>query len=150
MRRAESKEIDGFVFHVTQLPGMRGVKLWHKLVRTAAPAVLKSLGGANASKLNLANMDVAALAEGAQILFQSFSESDLEQLIRTLFETAILEHEGQKLPLMQVFDDKLSGRVMTVLKGVWFALGVNFSDFLPELRAVGAAAPESLSKGSNG
>jgi hypothetical protein len=97
--------------------------------------------------MNLANLDIGELADGAKMLLENFSEGDLEQLVKTVFEGATLGTEGHEYPLMQVMDEKLSGRVMTLLKGVWFALQVNFGDFFGALRAsAGAEAPLLKSK----
>jgi hypothetical protein len=143
MRETKSQEIDGITFHVQQLPAMRAMKLMHKLVKAVGPAMLKALGeDPAAAKAGLASMNVSALAEGASILFENFSDADLEALIRTLFETAFVTVDGQKMQLMPVFDDKLSGRPGTVLKGLKFALEVNYSDFFGEfLAGVGALRP---------
>lgn len=146
-RESKTAEIDGYVFTVQQLPAMRSMKLMHKLAKAVGPAMLKALGSEFLNKMNLGVMQVGALSEGMQLLFEAFSETDLEQLVKTLFETAKLECEGQTFPMMAVFDEKLAGRLGTIMKAVKFALEVNYSDFFGGLLAgVAALSPVPLSK----
>lgn len=143
MRESQSKTIDGLTFTVGQLPAMRAVKLMHRLARAVGPAMLKSLAGANvASVKDIANLDLnlGDAADGVAMMFDKFTENDLEALIRELFETATVVHNGNTVPLMPVFDHVMQGRAGTVMKAVKFALEVNYQDFLGALLAQVAGA----------
>lgn len=131
MREQQTREIDGLRFTVQMLPAMRATRLWHRILKGAAPAFLKAAGSA---KSGLADADVSALADAAQLLFNNFSESDFEGILRELLETTLVEKDGKQFPLMPVFDDLMRGRTVTLLKLVRFALEVNYSDFFDGLR----------------
>lgn len=147
-RETRSATIDGFTFTVQQLPAMRAIKLMHKLTRAAGPALLKAVGGA-AGGVKLSNLNLADMADGAQTLFDKFSEDDLEALIKTLFEGAVLGVDGKEYPLSPgVLDIQLSGKPGTILKAVRFALEANYADFFGEFLAGVAVLKASPSKES--
>lgn len=138
-RETKSKEIDGTVFTVTQLPAMRGIKLMHKLARALGPAVIKAATGGN----KIGDQDIAGFGDAAQAAFDRFSAEDLDGLIKELFETGTMSLDGNTVPIMPVFNDALAGKLVTVIKAVQFALEVNYSDFLgaflASVRLVGPA-----------
>ncbi len=145
-RQSRTEEIDGVTFTVQQMPAKRALLMLHKITKAIAPALGKSLEGASLGDFKLADLELKNLGDAAQLLFQNFSESDLEQLNSQLLETATVVHEGKELPLMRVFDEVMAGKIGTVLKLLKLALEVNYGDFTGALLAtVGAqsAAPPS-------
>lgn len=149
MRQTKEKEIDGIRFSVQQLPAMRGVLLMHKLARAVGPAMLKALSGAGDSQkgVSIASVDLGGIADSVGLVFDRFSASDLEALIKELFETATLTDGANTFPVMQVFDNVLAGKTSTIFKAIRFALEVNYQDFLGALAAsvsaLGASQSES-------
>src|SRR6185295_19587028 len=139
MREIDSREIDGVTFRVQQLPVKRAIKLMHKLARAGVPALLKAVGGSDLKKLSLSDLDLSSLGDAATMLFDRFSEQDLDQVMQELLEGATLEFEGKELPALKSLDVALRGKPLTLMKGLGFALEVNFGDFLPALLAAGGA-----------
>ena len=131
MLKSESRQFDDLVVTVQQLPAMRGVLLSRKLARIAAPAIgaLKSVS---------LDADVSVLGDALVQVLEQLSEKDLEELIKTLLETATVEVDGKIAPLRPVFDMVFAGKVLTVFKVLAFAIEVNFLDFFGPLRAMSA------------
>lgn len=150
-RQTQEKEIDGFRFSVQQLPGMRSLRLMHKLAKALGPGVLKALSGAPEGAgggVSLGNLDLGNLADGLSLLFDKFSADDFEAVVRELFETATVTENGNTFPMMQVFDNTFAGRPDVVLKAVQFALEVNYKSFFGVFLAAarGAGSLSGISK----
>lgn len=133
-QKSETRVFEDMAVTVQQLPATRGVKLSRKLMSVMAP-VVGALQGLSLDK------DVGALGDAVAKALDQFSEKDLDDLIRTLLETAKVETEGRIAPLMPLFDGLFAGRILLVYKVVAFALEVNFADFLETFRALKANAP---------
>ncbi len=140
MQKTETRVFDDMAVTVQQLPAMRGVKLSRKLMTVAAP-VVGALQGLSLDK------DVSTLGDAVAKALEQFSEKDLDELIRTLLETAKVETEGRIAPLMPLFDGLFAGKILTVYKVVAFALEVNFADFFEAFRALKAAPPAAPAEG---
>lgn len=135
MQKTETRVFDDLAITVQQLPATRGVKLSRKLMTVAAP-VVGALQGMSLDR------DVSALGDALAKALEQFSEKDLEELIRTLLETAKVETEGRIAPLMPLFDGLFAGRILTVYRVLAFALEVNFADFFEAFRALKSRTPE--------
>ena len=149
MRKSQTKTIDGMTFTVQALPAMRQLRLKPRILDAlAAPAskIAAAFGG------SLASTDVAALGDALTALCQKLTPAEYEALTRELLETTTVQHDGQTLPLMPVFDDVMCGRTLTVDKLLLFALEVNYGDFFAAGRAAFATArlvsPSKESTGS--
>lgn len=110
----KSKEIDGVTYTVTQLPGMKALKMQPRLARVIAPA------------LALASTDVGA---GIASLFERLTPDELDAIARELLFNATAD----EIPLFGTkgcFDSHFAGcseRVLTLLR---FAIEeVNFAGF---------------------
>ena len=131
MIKSETRVFEDMAITVQQLPATRGVKLSRKLATVAAP-VIGALQGLSLDK------DVGVLGEALTKALDQLSEKDLDELIRTLLETAKVETEGKIAPLMPMFDGLFAGRILLVYKVIAFALEVNFADFFEAFRALKA------------
>lgn len=122
----QDKVIDGHTYVVSQLPGMRGVLLFHRLATTCAPALARVAevlvtSGAD----NLEDLPIAPLAAAIQVLGEKLGPKELEGLIKELLATATVD--GQ--PLLAAFDLHFQGRALAVYKVLAFSFEVNFGDF---------------------
>lgn len=133
MRESKSKDIDGLLLTVQQLPAMRSTLLMHKLGKAVGPALAKMVSGKGVT--SLADMDLGGIADGVQMLFDRFSADDLSSLMKELFESSTLEVNGNTFPMMKVFDNEFAGKPGAVLTAIQFALEVNYGDFLGALLA---------------
>lgn len=141
-RETKTEFIDGLEITVMQLPAKRALKLMHRLAKVLGPAALKAVGGDGLSLKNLATAKLGNLSEAASMIFDKFSESDLDQLLQDLFETARLGVNGKQLPMLTVMDDQLAGKPGALLSMIKFALEVNFGPFLSGfLASLAAQAP---------
>lgn len=154
MRESKTREIDGLSFTVQQMPVKRSIKLMHKLARAGVPALLKAVGTTKLDGLGetlglkslLENLDLSNFGEAATMLFDKFSESDLDHAMAELFESATVEGEGKTLPVLKALDVVISNPG-TVLKALGFALEVNYGDFSGAfLAAAGTLQPKAAPK----
>lgn len=122
MRTTSTEVIDGYAITVTQLAALRSIKLLHRLGKALGPAMLKAGGAAK----SLSDLDLGNLADAATMAFDKFSEADLEQLIKELFETATIRVGPNEMPFLSVYDNELAGKADTLLKAVRFAVAANF------------------------
>ena len=143
----QERTIDGLRFSVTQLPAMRSVLMLNRLNRLFGPAFLRSLAGANIGSVlsgggaaALKELLIEGLADSLQALTERLSDKELEDLTRTLLETATVE--GRML--MPEFDLTMQGRVGTVFKLIAFAVEVNYRGFFSGLLA-NVARPKTAS-----
>jgi hypothetical protein len=138
MQKTQERVIDGTRFAVTQLPAMRGFKMFHRLGRALGPAIAQVAGGL---KGKLAEMNVAELGAGVGALLERLDENDLEAITGELLKTAHIDGK----PLMPSFDLLMQGRIPTLLKLLAFAIEVNygnFRDWLPALADQASKQPE--------
>jgi len=141
--KTEEKEIDGLRFSVTQLPGMRGLRMSVRLGKLLGPALARAAGAATGG---LASLDVSKLSGAVDALFEHLTEDEIESVTKALLESCLVTIEGKTGPLMPMFDTVMGGKVATVYKLLRFAFEVNFGNFFGGLAALGAqfgAGPES-------
>ncbi len=125
-REAETREIDGFEVTVQQLPGRRGMRLFHRLMAAVGPAL-----GAAAAKLGAGSSALDAdidLGEATRVLFDRLTWAETEAIQKELLETAQVTINGNVGLLLPVVDEILAGRVSTLLKITAFAIEINFRD----------------------
>ncbi len=142
MRKDESRQFGEYTINVQQLPAMRAWKLSARLGKDIGPALAKVidiLGGKS-----LANVDGAALSSALTALFENLTENELEYITRTLLDSATVIVGGKNVALMSVFDVIMMGRVDDIAKIVWFAIEVNFGNFLSGFRALAEKVPATL------
>jgi hypothetical protein len=129
MITTQDREIDGMQWQVSQLPGMRGLKMFNKLGRILGPAMGKALAAGMDSKKG--EINAVALSEAIAVLFDRLSEAEIESITRELLATAVVDGK----PLFPgAFDLLMQGRTMTVLKALLFAFEVNYGSFFGALR----------------
>lgn len=138
----QEREIDGMSFAVTQLPGMRGLKLLARLGRVLGPAVAKALAGASNGLKG--EVDFEVMGEAVGTLFERLTEKELEEVTRELLQAATVDNR----PLLQGFDVTMQGKTLTILKVLLFAFEVNYGSFLDVLKDLGAKHAKA-SKGSS-
>jgi hypothetical protein len=140
-RKSEEKAIRGRTFRVTQLPGMKGTKLFYRLSAIVIPSLMKAGKALEILDLNADLGELAAvgpeLFTAASFLFDKLPEAEFEKLIREMLENATVQplDGSPEQPLMPIFDEELAGETSTVLQLVAFALKVNFGNFMPGLVA---------------
>lgn len=105
LRQAQTREIDGITYEVTPLGAIKGSQVFVRL--------LKVLGPVFTSK------DVGSL-------FEHLTEEDMNYLREAFAPTTLVMGKGQ---LDKIFDIHFAGQMMSMLKWLFFAMEVNFSDF---------------------
>jgi hypothetical protein len=105
LRQAQVREIDGARYEVTPLGAIRGSQVFVRL--------LKVLGPVFSSK------DVSKLFEG-------LTEDDMNYLVGAFSPTTMVMGSGQ---LDKIFDIHFAGRMMSMLKWLFFCMEVNYADF---------------------
>lgn len=135
-------EINDRKFTVTQLPGFASLRLFTKLVKLIGPGLLGLLS-ASGGNLN-ADMGsiLAALGQGgADSIFEKITPDGMEDLTKTLLNSATVELDGKSAPVLRVFDTIFQGRITDLLALLKFALGVNFEGFFSAKSGVTAEVP---------
>lgn len=129
MTEPQEKTIDGYTFKISQLPGMRGTKVFTRLTKLLTG--IKDALGANSE---------AAKVSAALGLLEKLDENDVQYFCTELLTPAVCTTpEGKVLPVMPHFDALFQGRVDLVFKVLLFALQVNYGGFLRGLAASAAA-----------
>lgn len=148
MRTSETREIDGLKVTAQQMPVKRATKLLYKLARAGVPAALKAVGESDMSAgLTLAKLDLSNLGEAAAMLFDKFSDADLDHCTNELLESAVVEDStGKTLPALKALDVTITNP-FTLGKILVFALEVNYGNFsaafLAAAGTLGLKAPQS-------
>ncbi len=137
MLKTENRTIDGLEFTTTQLPAMTAFGLIPRLGRVVAPTLTKL------TTMNGADDVGPALAE----LFSKLDPDEAQALTRDLLRATSVKINGKVVPLDrdETINIAFGGRLTLLLKAVWFAVQVNFADFL-EAASVGGSStktPES-------
>ncbi len=132
--RTEEKEIDGLAVSTTQLGAWKALGLVPRLGKLLAPALAKLASMPGAGKVSEA--DLSAIAPALASLFASMDGNEAQALVRDLLAGTSVKVEGDKGPRKVeltnpgAIDGVFEGRLMTLFRVVWFALSVNFTDFI--------------------
>lgn len=129
MLETQTKTIDGHKFTVTQLPAMRGLRMFRRLGSAVAPAIARAVESAKAG----GDLELASAASAVDLLFSKLTEDELEAITRELLSQSTMDDMAL---FPSQFDLKLSGRIETVLKLLAFAVEVNYRGFFDALRGV--------------
>jgi hypothetical protein len=128
--KTEEREIDGMRFSSTQLPPMKAFVLSKKLLPIVAPL----LGG------SLAEADMSSFADG----FGKLSDDEAIRLaLQTLASTScVVDGERIQLDSEANVNRAFMGSFATMLKVMWFAIGINF--FPTGVDALLASSPSKV------
>jgi hypothetical protein len=136
MRESRSKQLEpGFELKVQQLPPMKAMRLLHRISKAVAPA----FAAAGKGKLDLLDTDLGDLSQAAALLFDRFSEQDLEDVTRALLAESWVTRDGKICETMPVFDAIFGGRLDLVIGAIGFALEVNYGNLMSAIRPLLAA-----------
>ena len=136
MREPQETEINGTIYTVRPLSGMRAV--------TFLPRLNKVLGPAIASLIDAKGVTPEALRQALTSLGDRLDEKEMEAITRTLLaDTTFQPKDGTPGgELMKQFDLAMQGQPESAFKLLAFALEVNYAGFFPmlgQLVALGAA-----------
>jgi hypothetical protein len=161
MRRTESKVIGGKRFDVSQMPGRLSQRVFWRLSGVLVPVLAEAgkglkvpltdiLQGGMKSLLSL-DLDLGGvlgnLGSAAQTFYRALPEAQLEQLTNELLETATVQMNGAVSPVLPVYDEIFAGDVKSAFELLWFAMKVNWGNFLPDLAGQATLAAMSSSSG---
>ncbi len=137
MRDPQDKEIDGTVYTIRPLAGMKSV--------TFLPRLNKILGPAIASLIDAKGITGENLKQALTALGDRLDEKEMEVITKT--------GDGNKGGLLlPVFDLVFQGQPETAFKLLAFALEVNYSGFFPvlgQLAAYSAVKASALTSPTN-
>lgn len=133
----EDRQIGDRTFRVLQLPALKARALFARLVQFLGPAVAGAVSSGNMSAL--LNMDVGALVG---TLSEKFTEEELSYFGKVLGGcTQLVGDNGNTAVLDEKLQDVVfAGNILQMFKWMGFALEVQFSDFLSELKRIQAVA----------
>ena len=133
--QSQVKEIDGQTWEVSQLPGMRALKMFRRLGNAFGPCLAKMLS--NGLDIKQGRMNLTGVGEAVGVLFERLSEAVLESIVREFLGNAVVD--GKVLFATNstaYFDTVMAGRTPTVLKALAFAIEVNYGSFFDVLRGL--------------
>ena len=123
----EIRTIDGLQVRTQQLPAMRSFALFVKLGKIIGPALTKA---ADLKNLSL-DMDFKELAPIIGEFFSQIKPGEAEVLAQEILVGTVVVLDGSNEELINVgaIDKVFTGRFLTFMKVMAFALQVNFQDF---------------------
>ncbi len=147
MLASEKRTIDDLDFEVSQLPVKDARAVLVRLTRVIGPALAAF---AKDGAKSLGDIDHMTVANALSTLASSMSEEDLEYLCEKFGKVSKVKVGELMLPVDKAGDAVFSGRLTVMFKWIWFAIEVNYSDFLGGLRDMSgrlsvAKAPPSTS-----
>ncbi len=138
--KTETKTIDSVEYSVIQFPPLRAIKILHRLMRYAAPA-LKQLKTMDAAKLTsirddtiqaMSTQNLGMILEGFAVLVESISEAELEKLFSQLLSTVRVD--GKEIG--NNIDSVFMGNLSAMLQVAILVLKVNYANFLPDFESL--------------
>lgn len=155
--RTDQRTIDDVKLYTTSLPVMRSARLWARLGRIAAPALvhLRSLPpnkiiAALVRMRDLKDLDLAVagdivsmLGPGVADMFREL-EPHVEEIAVELLVSTVAISDGQKYELtnLDAINAAFGDRFATFVKTLWWVGRHNFGNFSGGGRASAASTPE--------
>lgn len=125
-----SKMIDGYTFELSPLPAWQALEVSASLMRFAGPLV----AGAAAAK---GDKGLDAFGTAINATLSAMPPAELVALAKRLLAPCVITRpDGSRAELMRVFDLEFQGRLLTVFKGLAFAVEVNYRDFFDALQGL--------------
>lgn len=147
--QTEEREIGGVQFRVRQIPLKESRAALVVLTRTFGGVLSGLLKAATAEKI--ADLDTAALAGAVSSFVDHLSDADLEFLTKTFctgeaaHAAVVMKADGSPcwVPLSNegVRGEVFGGRLLLFFQWLWFAIEVNYSDFLAGIRTASGKLP---------
>lgn len=140
MLPTESKEIDGITFTTTMLPPLKAYPLAPRVAQIAIP-VLQKMAALNLSAKDIANlkeMDVMKFLPMIEPLLEALGKKENEDLPQKLLASTsadLVDDNGNTTRVALLTPEAINrafsgrGKLMTMIKAMWFVAGVNFGDF---------------------
>ena len=159
--QTQSRVVDGHTYQVSQMLARKAERLFHVLVRIAAPEMGRLLAGPEIKRLLAASMrgedvgdpqavvlkvDFASLGEIVGGIATRADDATWDRIRNDVLASA--EVDGQLL--LPMYDTHFMGRLDVSYQVIAFALEVNFGDFFGRvlIAALGAAARMAASSTS--
>lgn len=140
MLPTESKEIDGINFVTTMLPPLKAYPLAPRVAQIAIPVLQKmsALGLSAKAVVDLKEMDVMKFLPMIEPLLEALGKKENEDLPQKLLASTsadIVDDNGNVTRVALLTPEAINrvfagrGKLMTMVKAMWFVAGVNFGDF---------------------
>lgn len=142
--KTESREIDGFHVTTTQFGVFRQLDLLTTVGKMFSP-VLSSVGGSLLAGQKMEDLLGIDVGTAAAMFFDKLSPGDVPRLAtEALAGTFVVVNGGRvELTTRERIEVVFGPNIMTLLKVVWFALQVNFADFIAAARNSGRGEGEA-------
>lgn len=127
MISTQETEINGHVYSVTQLPARRALRLQYKLMKIFAPSLpmLLDFGNGDLGKKTI-GITTDKLSDAFLEIFTQMDERTYESMIFEMLQG--VRRDGVEMTPNTV-DIDFMGDLMSLMKVLWFVLGVNFDSF---------------------
>lgn len=139
----KSKTIDGEVYEFYQLSPRKAVKILTRLLRIIGKPVGKAVGNVEGSVMDL-ELSGAVMGEIVASLTDKLDEDVVLDTIEQLLEPVMCD--GKQVG--KQFETHFAGRIGHLMKVVWAALEVNYSDFFDGGFGLGSLAKRATASKS--
>lgn len=130
---AQSKQIEGRTFKVAKLPPLDAQDIMIDIGQALAPALGKAaagaaqaFGGSGADSLLDVDVEDPRISSGIAALVQGISKAKMRELVNTMASVSWVDG----MPLPQQMPIVFRGNLPLMYQWLWFALGVNFGNFI--------------------
>lgn len=126
MLKTDTCVINGATYSITQLPAMRGMRLFARVARFLGPA----LGKLGVSGQKAGGVSEEVLGAAVEALFERLAPDEFEAVLTEFFWS--LKRDGRDVAPKasgSQFDLEMAGQLVTILQLVKFAFEVNFGNF---------------------
>lgn len=144
MRQANSRTIGQYTYDVRQLPATPAYLMLLDLAKmvtpSAAAGVASIVGSGGIAKAVDAELDGGFLMAAVEGLVDRLDNDKVQSIIQQLAAHTAVVAGDKYVELSPQFEVHFAGRLGDMFRWLAFALEVNFSDFLPGLKARAKAA----------
>ena len=141
MLKTQTKTIAGYEVSVTQLPAMASFRLLTRLSKILTPAVGELLSLASGAE-DVGSVDVSKLAPALAVLADRLNEEDAEHLVKEaiLGRCSLVSDSNKHVDVTRAIFDETFCDIQDLLELLWFALTVNYGNFIDAVTSQAVAA----------
>ena len=139
MRKTETREIGGMPVKVQQHPPLDALELWHELIAEFGDALITVFEGV------AKNVDVKTLAGPLMGAFAKLDRAGTRKYLKQILAYAVADVDGRAYELADFdhLNEAFAGNPAGIYKAAYFALEVNYRDFIAGFASGDSAEPKA-------
>lgn len=145
--KSEQVQIGDWPMEITQLPAMRSLTMFTRLVKAFGPALAQFGGGTGIENILDSKVEDLNLGEVVEVFCTNLDEQQLDAFVREFAaHTTVEMGKGKHPDLKEVLDVVFAGRLDDLFAWLGHSLRINYRSFLDSGRL--SAALALMRKGS--